>query len=65
MNHQRELSGSVDYRRAFSAVNDLPDHSVLNVGELAARIGADKLDLIRWAREDLGFARLIVSKVMS
>jgi hypothetical protein len=59
----RDISATIDYRRALSAVNSLPDHCAPDVGELASRIGADKLDLIRWAREDIRFARLIASKV--
>ena len=37
--------------------------SAAKLDALADRIGADKLDLIRWAREDIVFARLIASKV--
>jgi hypothetical protein len=58
-----DLSAAIDYRRVFSAVDSLPDHCALDVGALAARIGADKLDLIRWVREDIRFARLVASKV--
>jgi hypothetical protein len=58
-----DLAAAIDYRRVLSAVDGLPDHCALDVGALAHRIGADKLDLIRWAREDIGFARLIASKV--
>jgi hypothetical protein len=59
----RDISALSSYRRTFSALHSLPDHCALNVSELAARIGADKLDLIKWAREDIGFARLVASKV--
>jgi hypothetical protein len=51
-------------RDVLSLLNSLPDRCALDVGELAGRIGVDKLDLIKWAREDIGFARLIVSKVI-
>ena len=51
------------YRRMFSALRNLPDHCESNVSELAARLGADKLELIKWAREDIKFARLVASKV--
>jgi hypothetical protein len=50
-------------RNAFLALHNLPDRCVLDLGELADRIGADKLDLIMWARADIGFARLMASKV--
>lgn len=53
------------YQRALSALNGLPDRCAADVGELAERIGADKLDLINWMRSDIGFARLIASKVTS
>jgi hypothetical protein len=51
------------YQGAFLALNNLPDRCAVSVGELAGQIGADKLDLIKWARADIGFARLIASKV--
>jgi hypothetical protein len=44
-------------------LNKLPDQCVHDVGELAKRIGVDKLELITWARADIGLARLIASKV--
>jgi len=52
-----------DYRVAVLALSDLPDHCALDLGELAKRIGADKLELIRWGRADIELARLIESKV--
>ena len=52
-----------EYQLALSALNTLPDHCVPDLGELAHRIGADKLALISWVRTDIGFARLIESKV--
>jgi hypothetical protein len=52
-----------DYQLALSALSSLPDHCAMDVGELANRIGADKLALISWVRTDLSFARLIESKV--
>jgi hypothetical protein len=54
---------TLDYQLALSAVRRLPDHCATDVGEVASRIGADKLALISWVRTDLGFARLIDSKV--
>jgi hypothetical protein len=48
---------------AVSVLRNLPDHCAANVSELARQIGADKLDLLRWSRADIKFARLIASKV--
>ena len=56
-------SATRDYRRALLMLRDLPDHCALDVGALADRIGADKLELIQWVRADITFARLIQSKV--
>ena len=52
-----------EFQTALSAVTSLPDHCALDVGELANRIGADKLALLSWVRTDVKFARLIESKV--
>ncbi len=52
-----------DYRRALLMLRSLPDHCAMDVGALAERIGADKLELIQWVRADIAFARLIESKV--
>lgn len=52
-----------DYRHALSALNSLPDRCATDLGEVADRIGTDKLELIRWMRTDIKFARLIASKV--
>ena len=54
---------AINHRITVSAVQNLPDRCAQNVTDLAARIGADKLDLLNWARADLEFARLIASKV--
>lgn len=54
---------AIKHRITVSVVQNLPDRCARNVTELAARIGADKLDLLNWARADLEFARLIASKV--
>jgi hypothetical protein len=54
-----------EYRVAVLALKGLPDRCALDVGELARRIGADKLELIRWGREDIEFARLVASKVVN
>ncbi|MBM0104594.1 hypothetical protein JM946_07535 [Steroidobacter sp. S1-65] len=63
-NKQSETFGSpLGFQLALSALNRLPDHCALDVGELAARIGADKLELITWGRADIKFARLLASKV--
>jgi hypothetical protein len=56
-------SAQGSYRVALSAVQNLPDRCAPTVGELAAQIGADKLDLLNWVRADLEFARLIASKM--
>src|SRR5262249_7885381 len=56
-------SAAINHRIALSVVQSLPDRCAQSVSELAARIGADKLDLLNWARADLEFARLIASKV--
>jgi hypothetical protein len=58
------IKETADYRVAALALNSLPDRCALDVGELAKRIGADKLELIRWSRADIQFARLIASKVV-
>jgi hypothetical protein len=50
-------------RIARLALNKLPDQCAHDVGELAKRIGVEKLELITWARADIGLARLIASKV--
>jgi hypothetical protein len=52
-----------DYQLALSALSSLPDRCAPDLGELAHRIGADKLALISWVRTDVSFARLIESKV--
>jgi hypothetical protein len=54
---------ATDYQIVLSALRRLPDHCAGDVGELAERIGADKLELITWVRADIEFARLIASKV--
>jgi hypothetical protein len=53
------------YGHALSALHGLPDRCAPSLGELADRIGADKLDLLTWVRADVEFARLIASKVTS
>ena len=45
------------------ALKKLPDQCAHDLGELARRIGVDKLDLIMWARADIELARLIATKV--
>ncbi len=52
-----------EYARAVLALQQLPDRCAASVGELADRIGADKLLLIQWSRTDVECARLIASKV--
>jgi hypothetical protein len=59
------VSARRNYRVALSALNGLPDHCAMDVGELAHRIGADKLELIQWLRADIEFARLIALKVIT
>ncbi|MET0497705.1 MAG: hypothetical protein ABW106_05465 [Steroidobacteraceae bacterium] len=63
LKERSSLSTQRDYQLAVMAVKSLPDHCAMDVTELAERIGADKLDLIRWVRADITFARLIASKV--
>jgi hypothetical protein len=58
-----ENASARNHRLALSMLLNLPDHCALDVGELAKRIGADKLELITWARADLEFARVIASKM--
>lgn len=57
------LSSAHEYQRALFALNALPNHCAMNVGDLARRIGMDKLELITWARADLELARLIAWKL--
>lgn len=63
LEEEPRLAATLGYQLALSALNRLPDHCVEDVGELADRIGADKLELITWVRADIKFARLIASKV--
>ncbi|MET0660518.1 MAG: hypothetical protein ABW110_20430 [Steroidobacteraceae bacterium] len=51
------------YRMALHALEHLPDRCASDVGELAKRIGADKLELVTWSRADLAFARLLAAKL--
>jgi hypothetical protein len=46
-----------------AALRALPDGCARSVGELADRIGIDKLVLIHWTRVDVRFALLAASKV--
>ena len=57
------LTATGGYQLALSTLNGLPDHCATDMGELAHRIGVDKLELITWIRADIRFARLIASKV--
>jgi hypothetical protein len=52
-----------DYEGFIQSLRELPDRCAADVGELATRIGAKKLALIRWSRADLRFARLVASKM--
>jgi hypothetical protein len=63
LEEEPRLAATRDYQLALSALNRLPDRCAVDVGELAERIGADKLELITWVRADIKFARLIASKV--
>jgi hypothetical protein len=56
-------SSTRNYELALLALDALPNHCARDVGELASRIGADKLELISWGRADIKFARLLASKV--
>jgi hypothetical protein len=51
------------YRLVLVALRDLPDHCAADVDDLATRVGAEKLTLIRWIRADLDFARLTAAKI--
>ena len=53
-----------DKRIVLLALRSLPDRCALDVGELAKRIGADKVELVLLTRADIEFARLVASKVM-
>lgn len=57
------LSKPREYQQAVLALSRLPDHCAVDAGELARRIGVDKLELIQWVRADVTFARLIASKM--
>ena len=61
--NDKSAAVAINQRIVLSVVQNLPDRCAQNVTELATRIGADKLDLLNWARCDLEFARLIASKV--
>ena len=63
-NNVESEPGYDEHQRALSALHDLPDNCAQDVTDLAGRIGADKLELIRWVRADVKFARLIASKVV-
>jgi hypothetical protein len=52
-----------DHELLVQSLSELPDRCAADVGELASRIGAKKLALIRWSRSDVRFARLVASKV--
>jgi hypothetical protein len=52
-----------NYRAALLALGTLPDQCAVDVTELAARLGADKLELVTWARADIKFARLLAAKL--
>jgi hypothetical protein len=54
---------SYERELAIAALQAVPERCVVSVGELAHRIGVDKLLLIRWFREDVAFARVIESKI--
>jgi hypothetical protein len=65
MKEDAHKSVVASYRLVLSALHSLPDRCASSVGELADRIGTDKLDLISWGRADLEFARLIAAKMVS
>jgi hypothetical protein len=50
---------------AVKALRTLPEHCFASVSDLARRIGIDKLVLIRWSREDVAFARVVESKIVT
>ncbi len=58
-----KLLSSHRYEHTLRALSDLPDRCAPDVNALAMRLGADKLDLLTWARRDIALARLIASKV--
>jgi len=60
---QSEAATAYDYELVVAALRKLPDRCASNVDDLANRIGANKLTLIGWVRDDLQFARLVGLKV--
>ena len=58
-----ENSSSRGRQLALLALRALPDRCARDMGELARRIGVDKLELINWGRTDIQLARLLASKV--
>jgi hypothetical protein len=58
-----KLAAARDYSLLFVSVSSLPDRCVVDIAALADRIGADKLELIKWMRADIAFARVVASKV--
>jgi hypothetical protein len=61
---QTEKSSAGSYQLVLLALRALPDRSVRDLGELAHRIGADKLELLSWGRADIEFARMLAAKVV-
>lgn len=61
---KRKETATRSYQLALLALQGVPEHCAQDVGELAGRIGADKLQLIKWIRADVDFARLIASKML-
>lgn len=51
------------YSLALLALRSLPDRCALDLGEVARRIGADKLELIQWMRADIKLARMLEAKL--
>lgn len=63
MKERATLSNPREYELVVLALRQLPDHCAVDAGELAERIGVDKLELIQWVRADVAFARLTASKL--
>jgi hypothetical protein len=56
-------SATHNHRLVKLTLDRLPDRCAADVNELAELIQVDKLELIQWMRADIGFARLVASKV--
>ena len=60
---RRLVSQLSELEYALQALRELPDGCAADLGDLARRVGSEKLALIAWSRANLEFARLLASKV--